>query len=266
MTARTTATTAAALACVVALAPDLARADHGMHDMAMADGKSADGSELSAGLSVQAAQFDNMLYEGSYQAVMPSLGWMRGRFGAGATVGLYHLTKNGLSIYGLGDAMFTGHVAVWSNDDFETGFAMHVMLPSGSELDGFGMGHTMAMPSAWGTWHARRVTVMASAGYSRALTSLAGGGHNHGPSPLVDPMNMNELTWSTGADVDVSHGVRVGGRALGGFAIGTGSDRVIGAGHVAWGTARFSTGFELQLGLAGDPFSVRGVVDTALRF
>jgi hypothetical protein len=77
---------------------------------------------------------------------------------------------------------------------------------------------------------------------------------------------MHELTWGTGVDLDVSHGVRLGGRALGGLAIGNGRDRVIGAGHVGWGTGRFSTGFELQLGLAGDPFSIRGVVDTALRF
>jgi hypothetical protein len=41
---------------------------------------------------------------------------------------------------------------------------------------------------------------------------------------------------------------------------------VIGAGRVAWGTPRVSTAFELQLGIAGDPFTIRGVVDTALRF
>jgi hypothetical protein len=35
---------------------------------------------------------------------------------------------------------------------------------------------------------------------------------------------------------------------------------------VGWGTSRVSTGFELQAGIAGDPFSVRGVLETALRF
>jgi hypothetical protein len=77
---------------------------------------------------------------------------------------------------------------------------------------------------------------------------------------------MNVLSWTTGADVAIAHGVVVGGRVLGGLAIGNGTDRVIGAGRVAWGSPRFTTGVELQLGLAGDPFSVRGVVDTALRF
>jgi hypothetical protein len=248
-------------------APGAAGLAHAEHDMAtMSDHRAADESQISAGLSVEAARFDNVLYIGSYQGIAPSLGWMRGRFGAGATVGLYHLVKNGLSVYGVGDAMFTGHAAVITTEALDTGIAVHLMVPTGSELEGFGMGHMMAMPSAWGAWRSRRITIKATAGYARALTGLGGAAHDHGPSPLVDPMNMQELTWSTGADLDVSHGVRLGGRALGGFALGNGRDRVIGAGRVGWGTARVSTGFELQLGLAGDPFSIRGVVDTALRF
>jgi hypothetical protein len=259
---------AAAIAVLVGwFAPwagSVARAEHNM--ATMSENHHTDESDLSAGLSVEAARFDNISYVGSYQGIMPSLGWMRGRFGAGAAMGLYHLTKNGLSRYGIGDAMFTGHATVLTTGTLDTGIAMHLMVPSGSEISGFGMGHVMAMPSAWGAWHSHRVTLKATAGYARALTELGGEGHDHGPSPLVDPMNMHELTWSTGVDLNVSHGVRLGGRALGGLAIGQGRDRVIGACHVGWGTSRFSTGFELQLGLAGDPFSVRGVVDTALRF
>jgi hypothetical protein len=49
-------------------------------------------------------------------------------------------------------------------------------------------------------------------------------------------------------------------------ATGAGVTRVIGAGRLAWGTSHVSTGLEVQVGLAGDPFTVRGVVDTALRF
>jgi len=89
---------------------------------------------------------------------------------------------------------------------------------------------------------------------------------NHGPSPLVDPMNLQELTWSAGADLDIGHGVQIGGRALGGIPVGGGLARVIGGGRVALGTPRVSTAFELQLGIAGDPFTIRGVVETALRF
>jgi hypothetical protein len=262
--AHSVATLAAAVVGVCA--PDASGVAHAEHDMgSMSENHHQDGSELSAGVSVQAAQFDNTSYEGSYQAILPSVGFMRGRFGAGATVGLYHLSKNGLSKNGLGDAMVTGHATVISTDALQAGVALHLMAPTGSELEGFGMGHVMAMPSAWGTWRARPVILKASAGYSRALTGL-GGMHDHGPSPLVDPMNMQELTWSAGAELEVGHGLAAGGRFLGGIPIGTGRERVVGAGRLAWGTPRITTAFELQLGVAGDPFTIRGVLDTALRF
>jgi len=241
-----------------------ARAEHDM--AAMSANHQHDGSEISAGVAVEAAQFDTMSYVGSYQGVAPSIGWMRGRFGAGATLGLYHLTKNGLSLYGVGDMMFTGHAMVFATETVQTGLALHMMAPTGSELDGLGMGHVMAMPSAWATWRADRLSVRASAGYSWALTGTGGAQHNHGPSPLVDPMNMQEVTWSAGGDLDVVHGIRAGVRAEGGIPTGVGSERVIGAGRIAWGTSRLSTAFELQLGLAGDPFTIRGVIETALRF
>jgi hypothetical protein len=41
---------------------------------------------------------------------------------------------------------------------------------------------------------------------------------------------------------------------------------VIGAARAAWGNARVESAAELQVGLAGDPFTVRGIIETALRF
>jgi len=236
------------------------------HGMAMSENHHEDSSELSAGVSVETARFTNTFYVGSYQGIMPSLGWMRGRFGASATIGLYHLDENGLSTYGLGDAMIAGHATVLAAETLQAGVALHVMAPTGSEPDGLGMGHVMAMPSAWAAWSARPLMIRASAGYGRAVTALGGGHHDHGPLPLVDPMNLQELTWSAGADLEIGHRVQLGGRALGGIPIGTGRTRMIGGGRVAWGTPRVSTAFELQLGVAGDPFTIRGVVETALHF
>jgi hypothetical protein len=243
----------------------IASAEHD-HAFAMSENHQDGASGLSVSVVVEAARYDSGFYVGSYQGVLPSLDWARGRFGASATIGLYHLDENGLSVYGLGDAMATGHATLWSTEALQAGVALHVMVPTGSEVEGLGMGHVMAMPSAWGAWRTRSVTVTASAGYSRAMTSLGGTQHEHGAMPLVDPMNLQELAWSAGAELAVGAGVRVGGRALGGVPLGAGRTRVIGGGRVAWGTARVSTGLELQLGIAGDPFSIRGVVDTALRF
>lgn len=243
------------------LAPAIA---HAGHDMAtMTDSAQ---SEVAVGVSVVAATYDNMAYVGSYQGISPTASWMRGRFAALASVGLYHLEQNGLDHYGLGDVSLGGHVALLQRPALDAGVALHVMLPTGSEIDNLGMGHTMAMPSAWASWRAAPVTLSASAGYARALVDLGGMQHDHGPSPLVDPMNLQELTWSAGADVQLAHGLALGGRALGGIPIGKGRARVIGGGRVGWGTPRVTTAFELQLGVAGDPFTVRGVVETALRF
>lgn len=258
---------AGALSIALLAAPGIARADHAGHaghDMAMSENHQM--GELSAGVTLSAAQYDNPLYLGSYQSVAPAVGWMSQRFGAGASLGLYHLTKNGLSLYGMGDAMVMAHAAIVTTDEIQAGVALHMMFPTGSERDGLGMGHTMAMPSAWATWRADAVSLKASAGYGRALVSISGGAHDHGPSPLVDPMNMQELTWDAGADVTLMQRLRVGGGVRGALPIGSGSNRVIGAGRVGWGTARVSTGLELQVGIDGDPFTVRGVVDTALTF
>jgi len=236
------------------------------HEMAMSDHHHDDSSEISVGVSMEAAEFSTMVEVGSYQGIVPSLGWMRGRFGAGATLGLYHLNENGLSVYGMGDTMITGHATVVATEAVMAGVALHVMAPTGSEFYNLGMGHVMVMPSLWGAWRSHPLTLTASAGYGRALTALGGGHHDHGLLPLVDPMNLQELTWSAGADLDVGHGVQVGGRTIGGVPIGTGHTRAFGGGRVAWGSPRLTTALELQFGIAGDPFTIRGVAETSLHF
>jgi hypothetical protein len=252
---------AVALLAGLVASPGLVRADH---DMAMSEHHHG-ASEVSVGVLLQAAEFETRYYTGSYQGIAPSLGWMGGRFGLNATIGLYHLVENGRTSYGFGDAMATAHVTAVASDAVDAGVAFHLMWPTGSEIAGLGMGHAMAVPSVWATWRLDRVTLRATGGYGRALIAIDDS-HDHGLMPLVDPMNMQEVTWSAGAEVALDHGVRVGGRTAGGIPIGTGAFRMIGAGRVAWGTPRISTGLELQLGVAGDPFTVRGIVDTALRF
>src|SRR5262249_9572685 len=130
-------------ALVGSLAPlmGVARADH---DMAMSHDH--DASEISVGVSAEAAGLNTTYYVGSYQGITPSLGWMYSWFGASAMISLYHLTENGLSIYGRGDAMLAAHATVIETDTVHGGVALHVMLPTGSDLEGLGMGHVMAMP------------------------------------------------------------------------------------------------------------------------
>ena len=86
-------------------------------------------------------------------------------------------------------------------------------------------------------------------------------------APLVEPMNMSELTWSAGGAVALGGGVQVGSRLSGGVPVAlSGQDRLIGSLRAAWGGYGVDTAAELQLGLAGDPFNIRAVLSTALRF
>ncbi|HSN27419.1 MAG TPA: hypothetical protein VLT45_14090, partial [Kofleriaceae bacterium] len=138
--------------------------------------------------------------------------------------------------------------------------------PTGDGQAGTGMGYAMAMPALWSAWTHARVTVAGSAGYSRALVSPLSH-HDHGPWPLVEPMNMSEISWSASGTVTIAPGTRAGARLTGGIPVlETGHDRVEGALRVAWGAGRVDAAAEVQAGIAGDPFTIRGVVETALHF
>jgi len=249
------------------LATSLAYADH--HHMAMDSDDSAS-STYTASVSLLAATFspsqaESMYYGGNYEGVVPSASWSMDRFSAGASWAYYRLLRNGAEQYGIGDVVVHGQVAWITRPDVQAGVMLAVSAPTGSDMEGFGMGHPMLMPAAYGGYHAGRVVLAGSFGYSRALVS---GVHVHGMAPLVDPMNMSELSWSGSGDVAIASGVRAGARISGGIPVGSlpGADRVVGAVRVAWGEGRVDTAAELQAGLSGDPFNIRGVVSTALRF
>jgi hypothetical protein len=237
--------------------------------MAMESGDTAS-SAYTASVSVLAATFspsqsENMFYGGDYQGVVAGAGWADGPFAAGASWAYYHMLRNGAEQYGVGDFVVHGQYAIVSRHEVQAGVMLAASAPTGSDTYGFGMGHPMLMPAGYGAWRDGRFVLGASFGYSRGLAS---GEHVHGMAPLVEPMNMSELTWSGSGDVAIAAGVRAGARLSGGVPVGSmpGTDRVVGALRVAWGSGRVDTAAELQAGLAGDPFNIRGVVSTALRF
>ncbi len=245
----------------------VAHADH--HGMAMEHGD-ASSSSFTAGVSLVAATFspsqgDSMYFGGTYEGLVAAGEWSYERFSAGASWAYYRLLRNGAEQYGVGDLVANAQVALLQDTDLQAGFLGAVSAPTGNEELGLGMGHPMLMPAGYAAARAGRFALTATFGYSRALAS---GGHAHGMAPLVEPMNMSELTWSGGGDVAIGDGVRAGARFSGGIPVGSlpGVDRVIGAVRVTWGTGRFATAAEVQAGLAGDPFNIRGVLSTALQF
>jgi hypothetical protein len=245
------------------LVPASARADH--HGMVMEHG--ADPSAFGASVALLAASFDTMYYVGDYQGVLPSMSWTHDWFVGGASLPYYHIRTNGLENYGPGDLVLNGQARLFDRGEVQGGALFAVSFATGDPIAGLGMGHDMLMPAAWGSWHHEQLFVSASLGYSRAIVDDSQH-HDHGMWPLVEPMNMSEITWSGAGELSLAPGLRAGARLSGGAPVGSlpGHDRIVGTLRVAYGEGRVDTAAELQAGLAGDPFTTRGIVSTSVRF
>jgi len=217
-----------------------------------------------AGVTMVAATYDIGIYAGNYQGIASAVTWSSDRFAAGASAAVYRLEKNGAPVHGFGDVVAHGQVTLVGDHHARAGVIAAVSAPIGNEQRGLGMGHVMAMPALFGAAHRGRLSGAVTAGYSRALGGSSD--HDHGMWPLVEPMNPSELTWSAASELAITREVNSGVRFSGGVPIGDGDHRVVGALRAAWARGMFTTAAELQAGLVGDPFTVRGVVSTALRF
>lgn len=255
----------ARIAVASGLLASTAWADHHHDEMAMV---AESPRELEASVSLIAASYGTTTttYAGNYEGVIPALSWSRGRFGVGATVGLYRILLNGLDDVGLGDVSAHASLRLHADEHLSAGVMVMMTAPTGDEVHGLGMGHAMAMPMAYGAWTTGRLTLAATAGYSRALARMEEN-HDHGVWPLVEPMNMSEVTWAASAGVALGHAMHGTARVGGGVPVELpGHTRVIGAARLGWGADRLETAVEVQTGLVGDPFTIRGLVETALHF
>jgi hypothetical protein len=252
---------AGAIAAVVALAtPALAEHDHSHHHHAVE-------STFVASIGALAATYDSMFYEGDYQGATLGAKWSRGRFEVGAAGAAYQIDRNGLTYRGFGDLMVHGAATIVENDGLAAGAHLMVMVPVGEEMDGLGMGHWMVMPAAWGTYAKPRGSIGGSIGYARGIGSEnAHAEHGGGAAwPLVDPMSFSEVTFDATGMLALAESLRAGVRMLGALPFDDDA-RLIGAARIAWRTGRLETTAEAQLGIAGDPVGVRGLVSTAMRF
>jgi hypothetical protein len=245
----------------LASAPAFAQHHHGMETPS----EEVPRDVFGAGVALVAATYETMAYGGNYQGVLPSVRWSRPRYAAALTAGYYRLEENGAKVYGFGDLSLHGQATLAGDSHASAGIVAGVTAPIGDGRRGTGMGHVMVMPALFGTYALERTSFMATAGYSRALGGDAE--HDHGPWPLVEPMLMSEISWSAGGDVHATRDVRIGARFSGGIPVGApGDTRVVGAARIGWRAGRVDSAAEIQAGLAGDPFNVRGVVSTALSF
>jgi hypothetical protein len=219
-----------------------------------------------AGLTAIAAQFDTRLYAGDYQGLAVALEWRHGRVGVHAGVPFYRLQENGLTHLGPGDVGLGGDVTALARAPWRAGASLGVTLPTRDPQESLGMGHPMLMPGAWVSIGGGRAVVAAALGYGRALASLDG--HDHGGGPLVEPMNGQEVTGELRGELSPWRpSLRTAARLAAAMPAGVdGTARGLAAVGGAWHGGRIDTTIELQLGLFGDPFTVRALVETAVRF
>ena len=221
--------------------------------------------EFGAAVALVAASFDTMFYVGNYQGVLPTVQWSRPKYGVAASASVYRIEENGAEYYAPGDVLVHGRFMLVGDTHRSAGLIAGVSAPTGDARHGTGMGHPMVMPAMYGVAAVDRFTVNATLGYSRALGGAMD--HDHGSWPIVEPMLISEISWSAGGDVAVTPAASIGLRFAGGIPAGSsGNTRAQGGVRLAWRAGRVASTAEIQAGLAGDPFTVRGVVSTALSF
>ena len=244
----------------------LATAAHADHDHEAPAG-AGDEHSVTASVGVLAARYRSRFFEGNYEGANVGVAWRYGRYEVAARGSAYQIDRNGKTYRGFGDVMVHGAITIVERETVAAGAHFMVMAPTGDEMKGLGMGHWMLMPAVWGNWSPNAFAVGGSIGYARGIGG-AGIHDEHGGGaawPLVDPMSFSEITFDATAMYTVATGLRAGVRWLG--AIPLDDDvRMIGAARIAWRTGRIETTAEVQAGLAGDPFRIRGVVSTAMRF
>jgi|GEM_PF-840694 len=252
-------------------APDHHVASHHPHESheahALLGGLHDHRARFAVSLGIFAANYRSPLFEGDYQGSTLGVRGAHGRFGLAASLPVYHLTKNGLASNGVGDVMMHGHTTLFDGAATTAGVMLMVSAPTGDGDRGFGMGHVMVMPEVWGTHATSRIAVSVSTGIGHALGGAsAHAKHGGGMWPLVEPMNGTELTFGGTVMVAVARTLGAGVRTYGAAPIGDGSTRLAAGPRIVWSAGRLTTSAEISGGLIGDPFGLRGVLETSLRF
>jgi hypothetical protein len=252
------------LVVVVALAGRAnAEHDHGGHDHPA----QPDDRPVSAAIGLLAAAYESLLFDGSYQAAVGTVRYTRGRLAAAASLASYRLTKNGKTIRGIGDAVVYVDATVFARGGLGFGASLGLGLPTGDDRAGLGMGHYMAMPAVWASFATADLTLSISAGYHHGIGDESSHAeHGGGAWPLVEPMNYTEATMATGVSIRLARVLQSGVRFAGAVPIGDGDARLVGSWRTVWTEGRIETAFDIGAGLVGDPYSVRGMLETAIRF
>jgi hypothetical protein len=246
-----------------------ARADH-CQPSAPTETSEHGGVAERVSLAYEAASFANPSYEGSYEGVRAGYDLGVGRFALRLEVPAYLLTRNGLTDSGLGDVFGEAHWSFFApaSSPWRAGAALALSAPTGDAGAELGMGHFMAFGAGVLEYFRDDFVFSARLGYAGALADASAHLHHQlGRSPLVNPMNMQELQASLVSSFEVAPHVRLRGSAyVAAPVIEAGLVRSAAALAFDFIWRRFDSSIEGQLPLAGDPFTAKLITSLGVRF
>jgi hypothetical protein len=201
---------------------------------------------------------------GEYQGWFGTFTFTHPWFVAEVSLPVYRIAQTGSHAYGLGDLSLTARGQVYRSSDgaIVAGPELTGTLPTGDETKSLGMGHVMLMPGAFLSWQHAGFALITQLAYGRAIVT---GAHMHmhmDPAPIVNPMNLSELSHAIGASAAISDNLRVTTRLLGALPWfdHAGAAREIIAPGLQLIAGVFDVALELQLPVVGKPFDSRTIV------
>lgn len=212
------------------------------------------------GLRMEAASSEVDELPASYQGVAIHAHVHAGPIVVAAHLPTYRLDSARGVYYGTGDL----HVEAWlraiRRPGFSAGVGLPVGLPTGSAERLLGMGHVMIMPAAFVAVRRGGLDVIALGAYHRALGDS--GEHAHSVSgPAVAPMAKSELAAAAQATYWLDGTTGAVAEAAVAVPLVDAPTRAAAGVGARIRRGRYDVTVTVQLGLAGDPFIARGVVE-----
>jgi hypothetical protein len=181
---------------------------------------------LHATLGALVAGYDQGDESGSYEGIFGGFGYHADWWAAELLLPAYRLAPRAQDDrYGLGDLVLTarGTVVRAREGKLSAGVELPVMLPTGSDARGLGMGHVMPMPGLWFSFVRAPVSLRLAAGYGQALGQMPASHHHTGsgslPRPIVNPMNYREFEHAAALGLGLRRDFSVHARWFGGVPI-----------------------------------------------
>ena len=237
----------------------VAHAEHcELHELAVAP---RSGYQVSVGW--ETARYRNSRYEGQFEGTSVAMGFRYQGFLITGKVPAYRLVRNGLPTEGMGDATLAMEQRVFSSADGHNalGARMALSIPTGAQSQDLGMGHSMVMPGVWARFQWQRLHGHLGLDFARAMgtTDSQHGGHNMSYFPIVQPMNMSELSATGLLELEMLGKMAIRTRLVSArpVASGNGTPRSIAGLGVGFTGEALSTYLEWQTPIEGTPFQSR---------